>query len=74
MGVKELEKNPSQHNGTLIKGSNSVKSSHKKQAYIESYGCQMNFADSEVVASILAADGYEITEQLHDASLVLVNT
>lgn len=73
MGVKELE-NPSQHNGTLIKGSNSVKSSHKKQAYIESYGCQMNFADSEVVASILAADGYEITEQLHDASLVLVNT
>ena len=74
MGVKELEKNPSQHNGTLIKGSNSVKSSHKKQAYIESYGCQMNFADSEVVASILAADGYEITEQLQDASLVLVNT
>jgi len=39
MGVKELEKNPSQHNGTLIKGSNSVKSSHKKQAHNYSYGC-----------------------------------
>lgn len=41
MGVKELEKNPSQHNGTLIKGSNSVKSSHKKQAYIEGYDCML---------------------------------
>ncbi|MEO2100004.1 MAG: tRNA (N6-isopentenyl adenosine(37)-C2)-methylthiotransferase MiaB, partial [Flavobacteriaceae bacterium] len=39
-----------------------------------SYGCQMNFADSEVVASILTKEGYTITEQLDQASLVLVNT
>ncbi len=41
---------------------------------IESYGCQMNFADSEIVASILNDDGYKITEVLEEASLVLVNT
>ena len=45
-----------------------------KKAYIESYGCQMNFSDSEVVASILSKDGYTITEYLDQASLILVNT
>ena len=33
-----------------------------KRAYIESYGCQMNFADSEIVASILIKDGYTVTK------------
>ena len=77
MPVKELDslsKNPLQHEGTpvidrLVNG----KVSNKK-AYIESYGCQMNFADSEVVASILNDEGYSITEVLDQASLVLVNT
>ena len=45
-----------------------------KKLYIESYGCQMNFADSEIVASILNDDGYKITDVLEEASLVLVNT
>ena len=55
---------------------NSKKSINKtlKRAYIESYGCQMNFADSEVVASILIKDGYSITKKLDEASLILVNT
>jgi tRNA-2-methylthio-N6-dimethylallyladenosine synthase len=76
MALKEtpsLEKNPLEHNGTPIP-SRSSKSVSTKKAYIESYGCQMNFADSEVVASILTKEGYTITEELDKASLVLVNT
>ena len=55
---------------------NSNKSINKtpKRAYIESYGCQMNFADSEIVASILIKDGYSVTKKLDEASLILVNT
>ena len=74
MPVKEIEKNPSLHNGTLTEASQTKQSSSPKLAYIESYGCQMNFADSEVVASILTDEGYQITQSLNDASLVLVNT
>ena len=76
MALKEtpsLEKNPLEHNGTTSP-SGSSKSVSTKKAYIESYGCQMNFADSEVVASILTKEGYTITEELDKASLVLVNT
>ena len=42
--------------------------------YIETYGCQMNVADSEVVVSILVAEGYTVTSKLSDADLVLINT
>lgn len=42
--------------------------------YIESYGCQMNFSDSEIVASILAGEGFTTTNELEGADLVLVNT
>lgn len=45
-----------------------------KKLFIESYGCQMNFSDSEIVASILAHEGYNTTQTLEDADLVLVNT
>jgi tRNA-2-methylthio-N6-dimethylallyladenosine synthase len=45
-----------------------------KKLYIETYGCQMNVADSEVVASILGGSGYSVTENLADAELVLINT
>lgn len=45
-----------------------------KKLYIESYGCQMNFADSEVVASILSDQGYATTRNLEEADLVLLNT
>ena len=53
---------------------NNEKKGHTKSVYIESYGCQMNFADSEVVASILSDEGYTVTETIDHASLVLVNT
>ena len=45
-----------------------------RKLYIETYGCQMNVADSEVVAAILQQHRYEVTEVLHEADLVLVNT
>ncbi len=45
-----------------------------KSFYIESYGCQMNFADSEIVASILADIGYSATASMDSADLILINT
>lgn len=45
-----------------------------KKLYLESYGCQMNFSDSEVVASILHENGYATTRNVDEADLVLLNT
>lgn len=45
-----------------------------KKYYIESYGCQMNFADSEVVASILASAGFDATLDFNEADIVFINT
>ena len=45
-----------------------------KKVYIETYGCQMNVADTEVVVSILSKAGYEPTENIKDAGLILINT
>ncbi|MBT3345117.1 MAG: tRNA (N6-isopentenyl adenosine(37)-C2)-methylthiotransferase MiaB [Gemmatimonadetes bacterium] len=47
---------------------------HHRSVYIETYGCQMNVADTEVVASILADAGYRIVDQLEAANVILVNT
>lgn len=47
---------------------------YKKHFYIESYGCQMNFADSEVVASILQAEGFGATRNVEEADLIFINT
>jgi tRNA-2-methylthio-N6-dimethylallyladenosine synthase len=45
-----------------------------KKLFIESYGCQMNLSDSEIVASILANEGFDTTPNMEEADLVLVNT
>jgi len=45
-----------------------------KKVYIETYGCQMNVADSEVVVSILSQAGYEPTDNIKEAGLILINT
>jgi tRNA-2-methylthio-N6-dimethylallyladenosine synthase len=45
-----------------------------RRFYIESYGCQMNFSDSEIVASILQGEGFSATRNAEEASLVLLNT
>ena len=46
----------------------------EKKVYIETYGCQMNVNDSEVVLSILQDEGYSLTENIEEASLILANT
>jgi tRNA-2-methylthio-N6-dimethylallyladenosine synthase len=46
----------------------------KKKLYIETYGCQMNVVDSEVVVAILQKQQYDVTEKMEEADLVLVNT
>jgi len=50
------------------------KAENKRKLFIESYGCAMNFSDSEIVASILQKEGFNTTQNLEDADLVLVNT
>jgi tRNA-2-methylthio-N6-dimethylallyladenosine synthase len=50
------------------------KEGNSKKLFIESYGCAMNFSDSEIVASILTEQGYNTTQNLEEADLVLVNT
>lgn len=46
----------------------------QKKVYLESYGCQMNFADSEVVTAILIANGYGTTSNINEADAILLNT
>jgi len=46
----------------------------KGKLYIESYGCQMNFSDSEIVASILKKDGFDLTQNINEADLIFLNT
>src|SRR5690554_2573140 len=55
---------------TVLEG----KKENSKKLFIESYGCQMNFSDSEIVASILADNGYNTTNVMEEADLILVNT
>ncbi|NNF33614.1 MAG: tRNA (N6-isopentenyl adenosine(37)-C2)-methylthiotransferase MiaB [Saprospiraceae bacterium] len=45
-----------------------------KHFYIESYGCQMNFSDSEIVASILGEAGFQATRNIEESDLILINT
>jgi tRNA-2-methylthio-N6-dimethylallyladenosine synthase len=58
--------------GKALKTEN--KSTNSKKLFIESYGCQMNMNDSEIVASILSEQGFNTTQNLEEADLVLVNT
>src|SRR5258707_11924228 len=49
-------------------------SGNKRKLYIESYGCAMNFSDSEIVASILQSEGFDTTSDIAEADLVFLNT
>jgi len=51
-----------------------ITNSFSKKFYIESYGCAMNFADSEVVASILQGKGFGITQHFQEADIIFINT
>jgi len=74
--VKKVEKNPYQYNGdyTLIDNETNSKNLLEKNLYIESYGCAMNFSDSEIVASVLSKKGYRTTNTITNADLILLNT
>ena len=52
----------------------SATADESKKLFIETYGCQMNVADSEVVASVMKVAGYEVTDNLDDADAVFLNT
>lgn len=60
-----------QENGADLK---SATQSAERKLFIETYGCQMNVADSEVVASIMKMDGYSMTDKIEEADAIFVNT
>ena len=74
--VKKVKKNPYQYNGdyTLIDNETNSNNLLEKNLYIESYGCAMNFSDSEIVASVLSKKGYRTTNTITNADLILLNT
>jgi len=57
-----------------IKTSADQNTGNSRKLYIESYGCQMNFSDSEIVASILQKDGFDTTSDIQQADVVFLNT
>lgn len=48
--------------------------STRNKLYVETYGCQMNFADTEIVNGIMGKNGYDITENIDDSAIILINT
>ena len=69
MNPKVIDEN---RQGTTLK--TIATSGNTKKLFIESYGCQMNFSDSEIVASILKKKGITTTNDISTADLVFVNT
>src|SRR5688500_18110644 len=57
-----------------IRVSKATNSGAGRKLYIESYGCQMNFSDSEIVASILKKDGFDTTSDIQQADVIFLNT
>lgn len=57
-----------------VQGKSPVSSAGELQVYLETYGCQMNVSDSEIVASVLKNAGYGLTDSLKNADVVLINT
>lgn len=71
MHTETKEINEAKQGESLILDS---KKRNSKKLFLESYGCQMNFSDSEIVASILSENGYNTTTKMEEADLILVNT
>ena len=70
-----LFKNPNKYNGEVVdKQTANQRNNYTKKLYLESYGCQMNFSDSEIVASILDDQGYQTTRDYLKSDLILLNT
>jgi len=58
----------------IFEGISTAGTGNGAKVYLETYGCQMNVNDSEVVASILLANGYSITQEINEADIILINT
>ena len=69
-----MEKNPYKYNGESLVIEKDSRNTKTKNVYLESYGCAMNFSDSEIVMSILSEIGYQSTGNINNADLVLINT
>lgn len=74
----EIQHNTKQHDearqGEALQMERDPKKSDGRKLYIESYGCQMNFSDSEIVASILIDEGFETTGDYKEADVIFINT
>lgn len=72
----EIEKKVIEENkqGTATMLNNSEVPANAKKLYLESYGCQMNFSDSEIVASIMLENGYYTTNNLYESDVIMLNT
>jgi len=57
-----------------VRVSGDQKTGKRRKLYIESYGCQMNFSDSEIVASLLKKEGFDTTSDIGEADLIFLNT
>lgn len=71
IGLIDTSKSDSCETFTVSKDKNS---GNARKLYIESYGCQMNFSDSEIVASILEKEGFDTTSDINSADVVFLNT
>ena len=71
--IEILDSNNHQATDT-VKTSKEENTGKAKKLYIESYGCQMNFADSEIITSIMKANGYDTTSSFENADVVFLNT
>jgi tRNA-2-methylthio-N6-dimethylallyladenosine synthase len=60
--------------GEAFQGDRVANNNYSKHFYIESYGCQMNFSDSEIIASILQGEGFGATRNVEEANLIFLNT
>lgn len=69
--LKQINEMENQEKGVDLK---SAAVNEEKKLFIETYGCQMNVADSEVVASIMQMDGYVMTDKIEEADAIFVNT
>jgi len=74
--IKELDiLSPEDKEGCEVVSISEEQSTGKaRKLYIESYGCQMNFSDSEIVASIMHQNGFDTTNQVENADLIFLNT
>ena len=73
-GLLQNKTHDESRQGEVWSPEKSVIQGYPKRFYIESYGCQMNFADSEVVASILNTSGFGATRNVEEADLIFLNT